>query len=343
MCRHCSLNTLKTQRTACRTDVGFCTIVPCAPSGLPAPAKSSNITGCHTNRTMRGICCRLAVCAPSSTPQGPRVNTAELPSRPPDSIPLNVLCSGRSVSCISNFKLTGMALEQLQEVFGPLVTEQLNSMEWAPTKREAEPSSAPSDRERRRARGARGSRPPQTNHPGAKVPFRWPQSDLSHQGVGQAGATTGDGAQDPQTGLHAAGCSSSNRTIRDRYHSSSQRLRNGRSPRKRERPQPPFEDRPPLQHAKLVEALQLVLPIILQPYMIHRFHATRPLAGNVTGVTTFQLDTSNRTKGHNTVWECLEALTGLSALQIIGPQLRRDTLKQSPTAALVQQALAEYS
>ena len=43
-------------------------------------------------------------------------------------------------------RLTGMALEQLQEVFGPLVTEQLNSMEWAPTKREAEPSSAPSDR-----------------------------------------------------------------------------------------------------------------------------------------------------------------------------------------------------
>ena len=103
------------------------------------------------------------------------------------------------------------------------------------------------------------------------------------------------------------------------------------------------EDRPPLQHAKLVEALQLVLPIILQPYMIHRFHATRPLAGNMTGVTTFQLDISNRTKGHNTVWECLEALTGLSALQIIGLQLRRDTLKQSPAATLVQQALAEYS
>ena len=71
------------------------------------------------------------------------------------------------------------------------------------------------------------------------------------------------------------------------------------------------EDRPPLQHAKLVEALQLVLPIILQPYMIHGFHATRPLAGNMTGVTTFQLDVSNRTKGHNTVWECLEALTVL--------------------------------
>ena len=127
-------------------------------------AKSSSTIGGHTKRTMSGTCYRLAVCAPSSTPQGPRVNTAELPSRPPDSIPSSVQCfrrSGRrSVSCISNFKLTGMALEQLQEVFGSLVTEQLNSMEWAPTKREAE---------RSKARGARGSRPPQTDHPGAKV------------------------------------------------------------------------------------------------------------------------------------------------------------------------------
>ena len=39
----------------------------------------------------------------------------------------------------------------------------------------------------------------------------------------------------------------------------------------------------------------------------------------------------------------MEALTGLSALQITGLQLRPDTLKQSPAAALVQQALAEYS
>ena len=146
MCKSCSSNTLKTQRFACRTGAGFGTIVLCAPSESPVLAKSSSTIGGHTKRTRSGTCYRLAVCAPSSTPQGPRVNTAELPSRPPDSIPLNVLCSGRSVSCISNFKLTGMALEQLQEVFGPLVTEQLNSMEWAPTKREAEPSSAPSDR-----------------------------------------------------------------------------------------------------------------------------------------------------------------------------------------------------
>ena len=62
-----------------------------------------------------------------------------------------------------------------------------------------------------------------------------------------------------------------------------------------------------------------------------------------TGVATFQLDISNRTSGHQQVWECLETLTGLTALQVIGLQLRRDTLKQSPAAALVQQALADCS
>ena len=332
------------------------------------------------------------------------MNTAELPSRPPDSIPLNVLCSGRSVSCISNFKLTGMALEQLQEVFGPLVTEQLNSMEWAPTKREAEPSSAPSDRSKA-SRTEQGKGRPWQPAPTNKPPWR--------KGGGKGRHSDGPNltylikalarlALQQETALKILrqGCSSSNQdnqgplpllfAAAQKWKKSQeegatttalrttlfgcliQMLHTGLKDIGGAAPTPfqtkaeemkwlkdgswcyqkwsPAlgslvidEDRPPLQHAKLVEALQLVLPIILQPYMIHRFHATRPLAGNMTGVTTFQLDISNRTKGHNTVWECLEALTGLSALQIIGLQLRRDTLKQSPAAALVQQALAEYS
>ena len=171
MCKRCSLNTLKMQRFACRTGVGFDTTVLCAPSGSPVLAKSSNTIGCHTKWTMNGTCYRLAVCPPSSTPQGPRVNTAELPSRPPDSIPPSVQCFGRSVSCISNFKLTGMALEQLQEVFGPLVTEQLNSMEWARTKKEAEPSSAPSDRSKA-SRTEQGKGRPWQPAPTNRPPWR---------------------------------------------------------------------------------------------------------------------------------------------------------------------------
>ena len=344
---------------------------------------------------MSGTCCRLAVCAPSSTPQGPRVNTVELPSRPPDSIQLNVLCSGRSVSCILNFKLTGMALEQLQEVFGPLVTEQLNSMEWAPTKREAEPSSAPSDRSNasrtEQGKVATGPRKQTTlaQRWGKGTPFRWPQSDLSDQGVGQAGATAGDGAQDPQAGLQLGTLRPTRQSgtllfaAAQKWKKSQQEGATTTALRDPNAAHGPEGHRRCSAHTipdqsrgdEVAQGRQLVLPEVVpgagepsdrrrqaptsackasgspatgtshNPAALHdpRFHATRPLAGNMTGVTAFQLDVSNRTKGHNTVWECLEALTGLSALQIIGLQLRRDTLKQSPAATLVQQALAEYS
>ena len=103
------------------------------------------------------------------------------------------------------------------------------------------------------------------------------------------------------------------------------------------------EARAPLPHTRLMEAIMGVLPLLTQPHMIHRFHATNPLTRNMTGVATFQLDISDRTSGHQQVWECLETLTGLTAVQVIGLQLRRDTLKQSPAAALVQQALADCS
>ena len=61
----------------------------------------------------------------------------------------------------------------------------------------------------------------------------------------------------------------------------------------------------------------------------------------MTEITTFHLDVSNRTSGREQVWACLEAMTGLSAPQIIGVQLWRDILKQSPAAERVQKALAE--
>ena len=103
------------------------------------------------------------------------------------------------------------------------------------------------------------------------------------------------------------------------------------------------ETKGPLKNAKLMQTMQEVLPLIMQPYMVHRFHATRPLTSNMTGITAFQLDVSNRSPGHQKVWECLEMMTGLTALQAIGLQLRRDSLKQSPAAGLVQQALADCS
>ena len=150
---------------------------------------------------------------------------------------------------------------------------------------------------------------------GKGTPFRWPQSDLSDQGVGQAGATTGDGAQDPQTGVlfvqpdnqgplpllfaaaqkwkksqeEGATTTALRTTL---FGCLIQMLHTGLKDIGGAAPTPfqtkaeemkwlkdgswcyqkwsPAlgslvidEDRPPLQHAKLVEALQLVLPIIL--------------------------------------------------------------------------------
>ena len=66
-------------------------------------------------------------------------------------------------------------MEQLQEMFGPLVEEQLGAMDWAPVKREAEQETAPANRKRReqnRAREALAHRFTPANHPGAELGAR---------------------------------------------------------------------------------------------------------------------------------------------------------------------------
>ncbi|CAE7314010.1 TRPT1, partial [Symbiodinium sp. CCMP2592] len=269
-------------------------------------------------------------------------------------------------------------MDQLQEVFGPLVTEQLNNMDWQPVKREAEPNSAPADRSKA-SRTELGKGRPWQLAPTNKQPWRkgggkgrfsegpnlnYLIKALARLALQQETALkilrqdyswvlfVQPGNQGPLPLLFAEmeeDIGGATPTPFQTKAEESKWLQDGCWCYQKWSPAlgslVEDENRPPLAHTKLVEALQLVLPLIMQPYMVHRFHATRPLAGNMTGITTFQLDVSNRTKGHMTVWECLEALTGLAALQVIviGLQLRRDSLKQSPAAALVQQALAEYS
>ena len=64
-----------------------------------------------------------------------------------------------------------MALEQLQEVFGPLVTEQLklNGVGADEKGSRAQLGSFRSQQRLANGAGQGGNRPPQTNHPGAKV------------------------------------------------------------------------------------------------------------------------------------------------------------------------------
>ena len=223
-------------------------------------------------------------------------------------------------------------MEQLQEVFGPLVDARLQEMTQPTVKREAETGTAPAHRSGSRQGSPRFSWPLDPDNAGRKVEARDrerpppPRTICSSPrtapppilGSAEVEAGARGGHRPLITANNAPGMPPSNATdlgslVVD-------------------------ETRPPLPHGKLMEVIQHALPLTMKPFMIHRFHATRPLASNMTGVTTFQLDVSNRTSGHEQVWECLETMTGLSALQIIGMQLRRD---QSPAAERVQKALAE--
>ena len=296
-------------------------------------------------------------------------------------------------------------MEQLQEMFGPLVEEQLGAMDWAPVKREAEGETAPANRGKApRTEQGKGGPGPQVHS--SKPPWR------------RAGGK-GRHAEGPQQTQMIKALTIQQETalkiLRQDYswvlfvqprnqgplpmlYAAAQKWKKAQEGKHhnhytqnsavwlfdsdascgtqghRERGARPFPEKsggdemaegwplelskvvpctrepgggrsqgPSATHQAYLEAIMAVLPLIMQPHMIHRFHATRPLTRNMTGIATFQLDISNRTSGHQQVWECLEALTGLTALQVIGLQLRRDTLKQSPAAALVQQALADCS
>ena len=70
--------------------------------------------------------------------------------------------------------------------------------------------------------------------------------------------------------------------------------------------------------------------------MVNRFHANGGLKETNNKVVAFQLEICNRTPGCQNVLQVLEKLRGLSALQLIGIQLKRDSLRQSPAADAVQ-------
>ena len=293
-------------------------------------------------------------------------------------------------------------MEQLQEMFGPLVEEQLGAMDWAPVKREAEGETAPANRGKaprtEQGKGGPGpqvysNKPPWRRAGGKGRHTEGPQQTQMIKALARLALQqefkilrqdyswalfVQPGNQGPLPMLYAAAQkwkkaqeeNTTTTTLRTAlFGCLIQMLHAGLKDIGSEVPAPfqkkaeemkwlkdglwsyqkwspalgslvADEARAPLPHTKAILA---VLPLIMQPHMIHRFHATRPLTGNMTGIATFQLDISNRTSGHQQVWECLEALTGLTALQVIGLQLRRDTLKQSPAAALVQQALADCS
>ena len=91
---------------------------------------------------------------------------------------------------------------------------------------------------------------------------------------------------------------------------------------------------------QIVQDLKEIIPLLSAPYMVHRFHANRAMKEISDKVSAFQLEVLGRTEGSHKIWHVLETLSNCSVLQTIGIQLRRDSLRHSPAAELVQKLIS---
>ena len=86
-------------------------------------------------------------------------------------------------------------------------------------------------------------------------------------------------------------------------------------------------------------ALLLKLTQVLKDDTVHRFHATQKLADTIETNTTFLLDLSTRTPQALEAWTALLQLQGNAVLQLGGVAFKRETLRPSPIAKRIKDAL----
>ena len=92
------------------------------------------------------------------------------------------------------------------------------------------------------------------------------------------------------------------------------------------------ETRKPLSTSAVLQLLSDMKSLISGD-TVSRFHATRPLAEQMSGqVLTMVMDISFRKASANELYRKLEDLQGLAALQLCGVQFRKEGFKRSPAA-----------
>ena len=90
------------------------------------------------------------------------------------------------------------------------------------------------------------------------------------------------------------------------------------------------DEKAPMDHEALLTLLKELKSLATQD-TISRFHATRPILGELKGpMVTFILDVSFRTEASNEMYRKLCQLLGLSALQGVGLQIKKEGFKRSP-------------
>ena len=90
------------------------------------------------------------------------------------------------------------------------------------------------------------------------------------------------------------------------------------------------DEKAPMDHEALLTLLKELKSLATQD-TISRFHATRPILGELKGpMVTFILDVSFRTEASNEMYRKLCQLLGLSALRGVGLQIKKEGFKRSP-------------
>ena len=105
----------------------------------------------------------------------------------------------------------------------------------------------------------------------------------------------------------------------------------------------PCPDMGPLPHGKALQAMEMLIEHT-NGQVIHRFHATRPLAQEYAGdMLEFKLEVSAKGQAPMQAHEALASLTNSSLWLLIGARMRPESLKRSALAKRVQQLLASGS
>ena len=98
--------------------------------------------------------------------------------------------------------------------------------------------------------------------------------------------------------------------------------------------------RSPTPHNEMLTKLQTLMQTVTAPEVVHRFRSTRPLRENMEGnVLPFLLDLGLTSPPAMDAQKTLRELTESSVFQVIGVQIRKQTLQRSQLATMLHQYL----
>ena len=98
--------------------------------------------------------------------------------------------------------------------------------------------------------------------------------------------------------------------------------------------------RSPLSTDAILQVLAEMMEAVVVAPVLHRFHSTRKITLETTGIITMIMDVGQRKDQGGRIYLHLEALQACAVWQMLGVQLKRETLKRSPLVDKIQQMVS---